>query len=114
MPKTLSRWSLVALEAAVLMSIAHPSVAAEPAASQASGVVDKTENAVKRGAKAAERGLVTAASAAERGIAVATGAASRGASAAIRGVSTAGSAVERTAKRLGVPASSSPSASAPQ
>ena len=50
MSKTLPRWSLlVALEAAALLSLACPALATEPAASQASGVVDKTEHAVKRG-----------------------------------------------------------------
>jgi hypothetical protein len=112
MSNPLLRWMpVMALQAAAVLSLTTPAHAGDAAASQASGVLATTENAVKRGAKATERGLMSAASAAERGIKVATGAVDRAASATARGVTTAGSAVERTVKRLGVPGAS---ASAPR
>jgi hypothetical protein len=108
----LSRWMpVLALQAAAVLCVASPARAADAAASQASGVVAKTESSVKRGARAAERGIVTAASATERGAKAAAAAVERGASAAARGVTAAGSAVERTFKRLGLPGES---ASAPR
>jgi hypothetical protein len=61
-------------------------------------VVNKVGTSVKRGASAAERGI-------ETGVGYAASGVKRAASAAERGARKAGSAIERTAARLGLPAS---------
>lgn len=61
-------------------------------------VVDKVGSAVQRGASAAERGIKTGVGAAASGV-------KRAASAAERGAKTAGGAIDRTARRIGLPAS---------
>jgi hypothetical protein len=78
------------------LATAGPAEVAHSAASQASSVAVKVEGAVKRGAK-------TAASAVERGV-------HRAASAAEHGASVAGQAIDKTARRLGLPAASAPAA----
>ncbi len=76
-------------------AVAAPGETATKVADKASGVAVKVEGAVKKG-------VTTAASAVGRGVKTAASAVDRGASAASR-------AIENTARRIGLPASSSAS-----
>jgi hypothetical protein len=88
----ISRTFFVAGLAATLAAGAWAQDKAEPT------VVDKVGSAVHRGASAAERGIKTGVGAAASGV-------KRAASAAERGAKAAGGAIDRTARRIGLPAS---------
>ena len=92
------------LQAPFVMAQANPNESTQPAAGSSPTVVKKVENAVKRGASAAERGI-------KRGVSAAEGGVKTAASAVGRGASAAGRAIENTARRIGLPASSAASGS---
>lgn len=95
LPRSLALASFITLFAA-----SGSALAADGAASPASEptVVQKVGNTVERGASAAERGI-------KKGVSVAASGVKRAASAAEHGASVAGNAIERTARRIGLPAS---------
>jgi hypothetical protein len=97
----LRTWALGALLGAGLVPLTTQATeAAEPAASKASTVISRTGHAIQSKGEAVVGAV-------ERGV-------KKGASAVEHGVTVAGHAVERAAQKVGLPASSASSASAPR